>query len=107
MYWLVVNKTTRPQATGPRGERLVPDNVTEFQFVGIFRADHAEDACKAGARKLGSVGTYFAVEGTPWGVDMIEVEGVTELGEPETGDEQERRLRALERSVLDRDDLPA
>lgn len=113
MYWLVFNKQTTPAAMagGPNfgGMHAVAPEFTEVKIVpAIFRAACAEDACRAAAKKMGAVGTYFAVEGTPWGVEMLDVEGVEELGaEPSETDEKERRIRALERTVLDREDLPA
>lgn len=107
MYWLVFNKWSETQgAQFSSGGSLVamPAQVSQIRIVpAIFRADTAEQACQAAAKKMGSMGTYFAVEGTPWGVDLVDVEGVEELGAPETEDAKERRIRALERSVLDHD----
>lgn len=42
----------------------------------------------------------FAVEGTPWGIDMLDVEDVEELGqEAKPEDSKEKRIRELERTV--------
>lgn len=75
-----------------------------FVPVGVWGANSGDDACKAAAKKVGQVGTYFAVEGSPWGVDMLDVEGVHELGEEETPDAQQVRIRELERQLLERGD---
>lgn len=115
MYYLVFSKRVEPphpQAqvlSGPGGYPIGPGigevaARTIISPISIFRADRAEDACQAAAKKVGSMGTYFAIEGTPWGVDLIDTEGTTELGaEPPEDDEKERRIRALERGVLDKD----
>jgi hypothetical protein len=75
--------------------------VWDSSPIGVFSADSAERACQAAARKHGAAGTFFAIEGYPWGLEMVEVEGVTELGN-ET-DPQAVRIRDLERQVLERD----
>lgn len=54
--------------------------VWENGAVGVFQATDATRACHAAARKHGRAGTYFAVEGTPWGLEMQPVEDVAELG---------------------------
>lgn len=109
MYFLVfgqeVSEGARvfPGAPYPGGgTQITPDELVVHP-VGIFRADRAEDACQAAAKRSRRMGTFFAVEGTPWGVDLIEVENVEQLGEVKPDDEKERRIRALERGVLDRD----
>lgn len=68
--------------------------------VGVFRADDAEEACKAASRKIGSMGTFFAVEGFPWGVSMV-VADAEELGtEPlSTLDQLETKSRDMEKTV--------
>lgn len=84
----------------PRGQ--LETGVTS---IAAFHADSGEEACQAAAKKTKKLTTYFAVEGTPWGVDMLEVEGTRELGAEDDLQESEkdRRLRELERRVLDRD----
>lgn len=112
MYWLVFNRQSRPQAEQvsrdiygrETGRTQIGPDYVQIVPVAIFRCDTAEQACQAAAKKSAMMGTYFAIEGTPWGVDMIEVEGVEELGVAPPGeDEKDRRIRALERSVLDHD----
>lgn len=73
--------------------------------LAAFHADTGEQACQAAAAATKRLTTYFAVEGTPWGVDMIRVEGTRELGVALDDEESahDRRLRELERRVLDRD----
>jgi hypothetical protein len=71
--------------------------------VGVFRAGDPEAACKAAARKHGRMGSYFALEGFAWGVDMLEVEDVEELGQSPRArlDDLESRL-AANRALLEK-----
>lgn len=62
-----------PAATRPR------QLVWDAGAIGVFRAPSPELACQAAARKVGSVGSFFALEGTPFGVMMNPVDGVDEL----------------------------
>lgn len=64
--------------------------------VGAFKAANADEACKAAARKRGVLGTYFAVEGLPWGAEMLDTPDVEELGESEI-QAARRQLEELER----------
>lgn len=115
MYWIVFSRIRNENAGQSYGQ--YPGGAPQFFgpirptfsmsiVPAIFRCDTAEQACQAAAKKIGGMGTYFAVEGTPWGVDLLDVEGVSELGDDELTDDKERRIRELERTVLDRDDLP-
>lgn len=63
-----------------------------WQVVGVFEAATAEAACKAAAKKRQVFGSFFAVEGFPWGIDLIEIEA-TEFGRDQ---EELTRLRQLE-----------
>jgi hypothetical protein len=47
--------------------------------IGMFHAESGDQACKAAARKIGSMGVFFAVSGTPWGVSMAD-SGAEEVG---------------------------
>lgn len=38
--------------------------------VGVFPAESPDRACQAAAAASGRMGTFFAVEGRPWGVEM-------------------------------------
>ena len=40
--------------------------------IGVYQATTAEEACQAAAKDHGQMATYFAVAGTPWGIDMME-----------------------------------
>ena len=82
--------------SGRRQDGLRWDNTP----VGVFQADDAETACKAAAADCGQLGTFFAVEGYPWGVEMLAVEGVHKLGETEL-ESARNRLREIERRVLE------
>lgn len=50
--------------------------------IGVFQADSIEEAFLAAAKKANGLGTFFAVEGTPWGLDMEPDPNVKELGKP-------------------------
>ncbi len=85
----------------------------EAGAMGVFRAERAELACQAAARKNGSAGTYFAIEGFPWGLEMNHVDGVEELGVDDLFAQPRRlapgqadpiRTRELERELLDGQD---
>lgn len=39
--------------------------------IGVYEADDAALACQSAARDNGQMATYFAIEGTPWGVDLL------------------------------------
>lgn len=62
--------------------------------IGVYQAQTPEDACQAAARDHGQMATYFAVGGTPWGVDMIEAPA-QQLGRTENS--QDRMSRILDR----------
>lgn len=82
------------------GNAAVPTGlVWDNQPVGVFRADDAELACRAAARKQGTVGTFFAVDGFAWGVELTDVEGAEELGINTPVDPLANRIRDLERQL--------
>lgn len=68
--------------------------------IGVYQADSAADACQSAARDAGQMATYFAVEGTPWGVDLLPTPA-TQLGRSDNA--MERMARHLDRI----DDLEA
>lgn len=104
MYFMVWGKLKTPQEWRAPNMPPAPPPQDAFIPCGVFRCETAELACQAAAKKVGQIGTYFAIEGTPWGIDMMAVDDVLELGhEPPEEDEKERRIRALERGVLDKD----
>lgn len=39
--------------------------------IGVYSGETAEEACKAAARDANGFGTFFAVEGFPWGVELL------------------------------------
>lgn len=68
--------------------------------IGVYSADSAEKACQAAAKDHGQMATYFAVEGTPWGIDMMEAPA-TQLGR--TDSPMDRMAKHLDRiEELDR-----
>lgn len=85
---------------GNRRENAVPGFAKVQTYaapVAVFKADNGEDACRACAAKTGRLTQYFAVEGVPWGIEMISVENVEELGAEKTPEnDHERRMRELE-----------
>lgn len=87
-----------------QGNRLSWPNI-----VGVFKATTPEFACRAAAKRQGTVGTYFAVEGFPWGIEMEEVEGTEELGSERSLTDVMRERQELELELLkrQRDELPA
>jgi hypothetical protein len=65
-YYMVFGSTKRPLSFG--GSYLDwHDNA-----IGVYGADNAEDACKAAAADHGTFGTFFAIVGTVWGLEMLE-----------------------------------
>lgn len=67
--------------------------------IGVYQASTPEEACQAAARDHGQMATYFAVSGTPWGVDMMEAPA-RQLGRTENS--QDRLNRILDR--MDKND---
>lgn len=53
----------------------------EAEAIGVFQADNPEQACLAAAHKAGKLTTMFAIPGFPWGLDMVEDQGIKELGQ--------------------------
>ncbi len=106
-YFMVFQIEDRARSAPPG----VPVDLSLKTFavpLAAFHADTAEEACQAAAAKTKRLTSYFAIEGTPWGIDMLQVEGATEIGATPDDEElaetaKERRLRELERRVLDRD----
>lgn len=40
-------------------------------IIGVYEADTPDDACTQAAKDSNDVGTFFAVEGTPFGTELI------------------------------------
>jgi len=78
---------------------LTPSHIEWGQIIGVFSADDGEAACKAAAVKRGSAGTYFAVEGYPWGLSMMDAGTASELGADDPLDPLQTRIRDLERQL--------
>lgn len=105
-YYLVFGGEKVPEtAYTPQTGQYLPTGKTLIRWVaiGVFKADTAESACQTAAKKKGQMGSYFAVEGYPWGLDLMDGGG-SEFGveeEPLSRLEQmEQRSRELEREVL-------
>jgi hypothetical protein len=105
-YFLVLEVNDR-ETHAPPGVAVRDGQLKTFTSpLAVFHADTAEEACRAAAAATHRLTTYFAIEGTPWGVEMIKVDGVREIGaslSEDDEDEKDRRLRELERRVLDRE----
>ena len=73
-----------------------------WEIAGVFAANSAESACKKAAQKTGRMGNFFAVEGFPWGVEMLDVEDAVEFGGVDSMSKiqkLENRSRELEAEV--------
>jgi len=73
-----------------------------WEIAGVFAANNAEAACKAAAKKSGRMGNFFAIEGFPWGVEMIDTEDAVEFGGADSMNKiqkLENRSRELEVEV--------
>lgn len=120
-FYIVFGASTQESIAGRSGSKAEDKRLVWWPNpVGVFRSDTADDACKKAAQKTGRLATFAAVDCTPWGITMLEVDGAYELGDPlEEADakiqETENRLRALERQnddayhkvTKDLDDLEA
>jgi hypothetical protein len=111
MFWAVFHAVKQQQSLGyaPGGKNPIGYKTTLVWsgLDGVFKTDSSEEACKAAAKKNGTLGVYVAIECLPWGAELFDVEGVEEVG---TGFEDdmtrmeklERRTRELEK----RADIP-
>lgn len=64
-------------------------------IIGVYQCETVEDAFTAAAKDSNDVGTFFVVEGTPYGVELSDTKHVKKLG---GGDSPQDRLAdAMER----------
>lgn len=95
MYYAVLAMIKTEEQVGHPG-RYAPEFTKEvhldWRIVGVFEAVSAEAACQAAAKKGGQVGSFFAVEGFPWGVELMDADAI-EFG---TGEQPLSRLKQLE-----------
>jgi hypothetical protein len=109
MYFMVMAMTkhqAEPTYVGRGGAGGAPQFVQapqalEWHVTGVFVADSAEQACRAAAKKTQVFGSFFAIEGFPWGVDLMETEA-TEFGQDQLLSKSERlanRIRELEKET--------
>lgn len=90
-FYLVFGSVKRP--VGFMGEKALDWSNPP---IGVYSADTPQDACQAAAKDNGQMATYFAVEGTPWGVDLFEAPA-KQLGRSESsGDRMSRVLDRME-----------
>lgn len=66
-YYIVFGSIKRP-ADFMGGKRLDWNQPP----VGVYEAATPQDACQAAASDQGQMATYIAVEGTPWGIDLMD-----------------------------------
>jgi hypothetical protein len=82
---------------GLRVGQMRPRGLTRgLAPVSAFQAATPELACQAAARATRSLTSYVAIECTPWGIDVMEADGATELGA-----EPARAVAELEASGLE------
>jgi len=99
-YYLVMGMTKiqhEPAYIGRGGDGRTPQFVQappalSWTPIGVFKARKAEDACKAAAKKMQQFGSFLAIEGYPWGIDLMDIEA------SEFGLNDERELSPLERA---------
>lgn len=76
-------------------------------IIGVYSADEPEEACKAAARDSEAFGTYFAIPGVVWGVEILTPEA-TKLGDRKSTSEQATdKLTALLERMDKRDEQMA
>lgn len=63
--------------------------------LGVYGGETPEDACKSAMVDHGRLSTFFAIEGYPWGIALME-EKVNKLGQ--TGTPNDRIAALLERA---------
>lgn len=89
-HYLVFGSTKRPVFGG--GSFLDWSNPP----IGVYAADDPDEACKAAAQDAGVMGTFIAVPGNVWGVELHEPVA-RKLGQKATA--EERLANLLERQV--------
>ena len=88
MHYMVFGSIKRPLVGG--GSYL--DWALVHNPLGVYQGDTPDDACRAAAADTNNMGTFFAIEGTPWGIEMM-AGGSTQFGRKESALERlERRL---------------
>lgn len=80
MFYMVFTGTPREDYNPLVGRVTRVPGIDWGKAVGVYRADTPEGACKRAAKSLGYVGSMFAVEGFPWGVELMADEDVGEMG---------------------------
>lgn len=71
MYYIVFGSVKRPLGGG--GSYLDWSSVDNP--IGVFEAEAPDQACQLAAAETQSIGNFFAVEGVPWGIDMMTTTG--------------------------------
>ena len=92
-----------PPRTYVENKRPTGRLLWQGQPVGVFRGESAEQACQAAARKAGVIGTFFAIEGFPWGVSLLHTVAeeltMTDPAEETRLAQLEKRSRKMEREA--------
>jgi hypothetical protein len=80
-YYAIFEVFDRGDYEGLRVGQMRPRGLTRgLAPVSAFQAATPELACQAAARATRSLTSYVAIECTPWGIDVMEADGATELG---------------------------
>lgn len=104
MFFMVFAGTKVEDRNPISGMQVGPDKLVWSNPIGVFNAPDAESACRKAANKLGYITNFFAVEGFPWGIGLMEEEEVGEFGIDKVSDVKalnspETKTREMERSV--------
>lgn len=81
-FYLVFGSTKRPKGF-MGGTYLDWGNPP----IGVYEAATPEDACRQAAADSGTFGTYFAIDGFPWGIELMH-SGARQLGRREPLEER-------------------
>lgn len=65
-YYLVFGSVKRPLMGGGKYLDWSSDGP-----LGVYEAESPDDACKLAAADAANMGTFFAVEGFPWGLELM------------------------------------
>lgn len=71
----------------------------EGEALGVYEADSVTDACLAAAKDTGKLTTFFAVEGTVWGLDQVDKPSTRTVGLSNDGDRLTELGRQLDQKL--------
>lgn len=79
-YYMVFGSRKSP--IWPGGSKLVWSEP-----LGVYAAHDPTEACKAAAHDSEAMGTFFAIEGFPWGLELMNV-NAKQLGQRDSVDDR-------------------